>query len=55
MVEQGSAMFDDISFLVQETFKDAEQNPKRGFFSNFLNQDDINRLKNIINCLCFSF
>lgn len=41
MVEQGCTMFDDISFLVQETFKDAEQNPKRGFFSNFLNQEQL--------------
>ena len=41
MVEQGSAMFDDISFLVQETFKDAEQNSKKRFFPKFGAQDDL--------------
>lgn len=40
MVEQGSAMFDDISFLVQETFKDVEQNSKKKFLSNFLNGNE---------------
>lgn len=33
-------MFDDISFLVQETFKDVEKSKKGGFLSHFLGQEE---------------
>ena len=34
-------MFDDIGFLVQETFKEVENPETKGFFNNFFNKEEL--------------